>query len=83
MRVRGVVECRRVKRVKLIKREDRMDQATGQRASQAGEAPGSTASPACGKERWNEPKLAFIAPKLIKHGRLEEVTAGFFGSFIP
>lgn len=60
-----------------------MDQATGQQASHEPEAPGATASPAAGKEPWQEPKLAFIEPKLIKHGQLEEVTAGFFGGFTP
>jgi hypothetical protein len=60
-----------------------MDEATGQRASQAGEGPGVTASPASGKEPWQEPKLAFIEPKLTIHGKLEEVTAGFFGGFTP
>jgi hypothetical protein len=60
-----------------------MDQTSGQQASQAGEAPGSTADPASGKEPWQEPKLAFIEPKPTKHGQLEEVTAGFFGGFTP
>jgi hypothetical protein len=60
-----------------------MDQTTGQHASQAGEAPGAMASPASGKEPWQEPKLAFIEPKLTTHGQLEEVTAGFFGGFTP
>jgi hypothetical protein len=60
-----------------------MDQATGQRASQAREAQGSTDDPASGKEPWQEPKLTFIEPKLTKHGQREEVTAGFFGGFTP
>jgi hypothetical protein len=29
---------------------------------------------------WQEPKLAFVEPKLTKHGKLEKVT-GFLGSF--
>ena len=29
-----------------------------------------------------EPKLTFIKPKLVKRGRLEQVT-GFFGTFSP
>ncbi len=35
---------------------------------------------------WEEPKLAFIEPKLNKHGNLEKVTGdpnGFFGDFSP
>jgi hypothetical protein len=35
------------------------------------------------KKPWQEPKLAFIKPKLIKHGKLEEVTGQFFGAFTP
>jgi hypothetical protein len=36
-----------------------------------------------GKQPWQEPKLTFIEPKLTKHGKLEAVTAGFFGPFSP
>ncbi len=36
-----------------------------------------------GKQQWQEPKLAFVKPKLTKHGELKEVTAGFFGGFSP
>jgi hypothetical protein len=32
---------------------------------------------------WEEPKLTFIEPTLTKHGRLEEVTSGFIGTFTP
>lgn len=60
-----------------------MDEATGQHASQAREVPGSEASAASDKAPWQEPKLAFIEPRLIKHGQLEAVTAGFFGGFTP
>jgi hypothetical protein len=42
------------------------------------------ASPAAAKKPWQEPKLAFVEPKLTKHGSLEEVTGqGFFGGFTP
>jgi hypothetical protein len=60
-----------------------MDQVTAQQASQEWEAPGVTADLVPSKEPWQEPKLAFIEPKLTKHGQLEEVTAGFFGGFSP
>jgi hypothetical protein len=60
-----------------------MEQSTGQQASQTREEPGTTASSDSSKEPWQEPKLAFIEPKLTKHGKLEEVTAGFFGGFTP
>lgn len=35
------------------------------------------------KPTWEEPKLAFVEPKLTKQGDLKEITAGFFGSFTP
>ena len=35
-----------------------------------------------GKQQWQEPKLAFVKPKLSKHGELKEAT-GFFGDFTP
>ena len=34
------------------------------------------------KKPWEEPKLAFVEPKLTKHGDLKNLT-GFFGSFSP
>jgi hypothetical protein len=46
------------------------------------------ASPPADRRSWEEPKLAFIEPKLTKHGDLEKVTGkrkrnGFFGEFSP
>ncbi len=40
------------------------------------------------KKSWEEPKLAFVEPKLTRHGDLEKVTRGgkhdgFFGAFSP
>ena len=35
------------------------------------------------KQPFTEPKLSFIVPKLVKQGSVEEITAGFFGSFYP
>ena len=32
---------------------------------------------------WLEPKLTFVEPKLISHGKLTEVTGQFFGGFTP
>jgi hypothetical protein len=60
-----------------------VDQSTRQDTSRADETPGTTAASASGKAPWQEPKLAFIEPKLTTHGKLEEVTAGFFGGFTP
>ena len=36
-----------------------------------------------GNAPWQEPKLTFIEPTLTTHGRLEDVTAGYFGGFTP
>ena len=33
------------------------------------------------KEPWQEPKLAFVEPKLTPHGALQKVTGSFFGTF--
>jgi hypothetical protein len=39
------------------------------------------------RKDWEEPKLAFVEPKLTKHGSLEKITGrrrnGFFGEFSP
>jgi hypothetical protein len=35
------------------------------------------------KQPFTEPKLTFIEPKLVRHGGLEDVTAGFFGTLYP
>jgi hypothetical protein len=35
------------------------------------------------KKKWHEPRLAFVKPKLTKHGELKEATAGFFGTITP
>jgi hypothetical protein len=41
-------------------------------------------APTLGKKPWQEPKLAFVEPKLTKHGSLEEITGdSFFGGFTP
>ena len=35
------------------------------------------------KQPFTEPRLTFIEPKLVKHGDVADVTAGFFGAFYP
>ena len=35
------------------------------------------------KPAFEEPRLAFIEPKLTPHGDLRDSTAGFIGSFDP
>jgi hypothetical protein len=35
------------------------------------------------KKPFLEPKLAFIEPKLTKHGDATKITQGFFGTFTP
>jgi hypothetical protein len=33
---------------------------------------------------WQEPKLEFVEPKLVKQGEMKQITAqGFVGTFIP
>ena len=36
-----------------------------------------------GQQPWEEPKLTLIEPKLTKHGALQDVAAGFMGTFTP
>ncbi len=35
------------------------------------------------KNAFVKPKLKYVEPKLEKHGSVENVTGGFFGSFSP
>jgi hypothetical protein len=35
------------------------------------------------KRPWQEPRLTFVEPKLTKHGELQKMTAGFFGTVVP
>jgi hypothetical protein len=35
------------------------------------------------KKPWEEPKLTFVEPELTKHGKLDKITHGFFGTFSP
>jgi hypothetical protein len=42
----------------------------------------TAAAPVPDKQPWQEPRLAFVEPKLTQHGALQEVT-GFFGTFTP
>ena len=48
---------------------------------QQGQRPSKDSSEA--KLAWEEPKLAFVKPKLTKHGELLKVTGQFFGAFSP
>ena len=33
---------------------------------------------------WQEPKLEFVEPKLVKQGEMKQITAqGFVGTFVP
>jgi hypothetical protein len=44
------------------------------------------ADPPAERKPWEQPKLAFVEPKLTKHGNLEKLTGmpnGFFGGFSP
>ena len=35
------------------------------------------------KQPWVTPRLAFVEPRLTKHGELTQVTGAFFGAFSP
>jgi hypothetical protein len=35
------------------------------------------------RQPFVEPKLTFVEPRLVKHGSVEKITAGFFGTFYP
>ena len=35
------------------------------------------------KQPFVAPKLTFVKPELVRQGSLADVTAGFFGTFIP
>lgn len=58
-----------------------MEQDPVQRATHAHEESGAAASSAEGKHAWQEPKLAFVEPKLRDHGTVRDVTGQFFGTF--
>ena len=60
-----------------------MEQQPMQRTAQTHEEPEVTASSVEHKQPWQEPKLAFVEPKLIHHGTVQEVTGQSFGTFPP
>jgi hypothetical protein len=36
------------------------------------------------KHAWQEPKLTFVEPKLVKQGEMKEITTqGLIGTFVP
>jgi hypothetical protein len=64
-----------------MKREERVSETSKRE-------PGTPSAPPTDRKPWEEPKLAFVEPKLTKHGDLEKVTGkrkrnGFFGDFSP
>jgi hypothetical protein len=56
-------------------------QESAQRTAQTHEGPEAAASLAEDKRPWQEPKLAFVEPKLTHHGTVQEVTGQAFGTF--
>jgi hypothetical protein len=64
-------------------KEHLMDTTHTQHTHPEQDTPQTTASPAPEKHSWQEPKLAFVEPKLTPHGELQKVTGGFFGTFTP
>jgi hypothetical protein len=35
------------------------------------------------RKPWTAPRLEFVEPKLVKHGEMKQITAGFIGTFVP
>jgi hypothetical protein len=35
------------------------------------------------KRPFEEPKLTYVTPKLIEHGKVTDITQAFFGEFYP
>lgn len=35
------------------------------------------------RRAWQEPKLQFVKPTLVKQGEMKQITAGFIGTFVP
>ena len=47
------------------------------------DVPSQSNPAAIAKPRFVAPKLTFVKPELVRQGSLADVTAGFFGTFIP
>jgi hypothetical protein len=60
-----------------------MEKEHVQRVQQMQEARASTPLPFADKEPWQALKLAFVEPKMTKHGKLEEMTGGSLEGFTP
>jgi hypothetical protein len=42
------------------------------------------AAPVAERGTWQEPKLTFVEPVLVKQGEMKQITTqGFFGTFAP
>ena len=60
-----------------------MDETSSQRTPSDQEEQHHT-PPGVDRQPWQEPKLAFVEPKLTAHGDLKQVTGqGYFGGFTP
>ena len=35
------------------------------------------------RKAWETPRMTFVQPKLVRHGTLQRLTGGFFGTFAP
>jgi hypothetical protein len=60
-----------------------MDYTTQQHSQPTPEEPSQDMSVSAAKHPWQEPKLAFVEPKLTLHGDLKQVTGFFAGGFSP
>jgi hypothetical protein len=53
------------------------------KANSQEDQPGTPATPAENRTPWEAPKLEFVEPRLVKHGEMKRITAGFIGTFVP
>jgi hypothetical protein len=60
-----------------------MEQRPMQGTSQRHDKPEAAAPAIEARQPWQEPKLAFVEPKLTHHGTVQEVTGQSFGTFEP
>ena len=49
----------------------------------AQEMPANGQPAAAARQPFVAPKLTFVRPELVRQGSLADVTAGFFGTFLP
>jgi hypothetical protein len=63
--------------------EKRMKEDFKTNETRGGGEPPQALPAGAGKLPFVAPKLTFVKPELVRQGSLADVTAGFFGTFIP